>query len=232
MAETIIEDEVVIVTLEGEEIRDPFRALCARVVARGVSLEDYMANYAALHHEWIEGVVIDVSPAEFMHNKLIYYLEQLLEAFFELRPIGKVVSQPFVMRLPEFPNRRREPDLLVVLDSNPHELTKTYMNGSADLVVEVVSEESIERDHGAKFVEYEKGGVPEYWIVDRIHRESRFYRLNDDGVYARQVEDSDGYYRTPTLPGLALHVLTLWQDKLPGPGATAAAVQAMLAQDE
>jgi Uma2 family endonuclease len=134
------------------------------------------------------------------------------------------------MRLPEFPRRRREPDLLVVLKTNPHELKATYMDGPADLCIEIVSEDSIGRDHGEKFEEYEKGGVNEYWIVDPLRRESRFYRLNEEKRYIRQSEDAQGVYHTATLPGLAVHTTTLWQEDLPGPAATSAAVKQMLEQ--
>lgn len=202
--------------------------ILGEVVATGVSLEDYLEHYAAEHCEWLEGVVIRVSPAELKHNSLIYYLCQLLMAYFELRPIGRVIGQPFVMRLAAFPNRRREPDLLVVLKTNPHELKNTYMDGPADLCIEVVSEDSVDRDHGEKFKEYERGGVPEYWIIDPLRNESRLYRLNEAGRYIRQTEDAQGNYRTPTLPELVLHIPTLWQEQLPGPGAASEAVKAML----
>ncbi len=198
------------------------------VVATGVSLEEYMARYAAQHCEWVEGVVIKMTPAGLEHNNLIKYLATFFDVYFELKPIGRTLLPPFVMRLEAFPNRRREPDLMVVLKTNPHELKDTYMDGPADICIEVVSEESGERDHGEKFIEYEKGGVPEYWIIDHLRRETRFYRLDENGRYARQTEDTHGNYRTPALPGLALHVATLWQDDLPGPGATYEAVKVML----
>jgi len=197
------------------------------IIAFNVSLEDYMEHYAADHCEWVEGMVIKMSPSSMKHNLLIYFLYQLLQAFFELRPIGRVIGQPFVMRLPEFPRRRREPDLIVVLDTNSNELKNTFMDGPADICIEVVSEDSVDRDHGDKFSEYEKGGVPEYWIIDPIRKEPRFYRLDENGIYIRQTE-VDGYYRTPALPGLALHIPTLWEENLPGPAATVKAVQAML----
>ena len=201
--------------------------LIGEIVATNVSLEDYMEHYAEQHCEWIEGVVIKM-PGSLKHNKLIYYLYQFFRAYFDLRPLGGVVGQPFVMRLPAFPNRRREPDLMIVLKTNPHELKDTYLDGAADICIEVVSEESIERDHGDKFHEYEVGGVPEYWILDPLHDESRFYRLKDHGRYVRQSEDADGNYRTAVLPGFVLHVPTLWQDDLPGPAATAQLVTDML----
>jgi Uma2 family endonuclease len=204
------------------------KRMYGEVVATGVSLEDYMAHYAADHHEWVEGTVIKMSPSNLKHVKLIYYLYMLFDIFFEHRPIGQVIGQPFVQRLPAVPERRREPDLLIILNANPHELKDTYMDGPADIVIEIVSEESIERDHGEKFAEYEKGGVPEYWIVDPLRSEPRFYRLDENGIYRRFTEDAEGNYQTPVLPGLKVHVPTLWLDKLPGASVTFSAVQKML----
>jgi Uma2 family endonuclease len=200
------------------------------IIAANVSLEDYMEHYAADHCEWVEGYVIQMSPAELIHNSLLYYLYRFLETYFEIRKIGRVIGQPFVMRLAAFPKRRREPDLLVILNTNPHELKNTYLDGPADICIEIVSEESTGRDHGEKFKEYEKGGVPEYWILDPIHREGRFYRLNAEGRYTRYNEDEKGNYTTPTLAGLLLHVPTLWREELPTPAETVKAISAMLIQ--
>lgn len=198
------------------------------ITAVEVSLEDYLEHYAAQHYEWVEGVAIKVSPGTLKHNALLYYIYTLLHIYFALKPIGQVVGQPFVVRLPEFPKRRREPDLLVVLNSNPHELKETYMDGAPDICIEIVSEESTGRDHGEKFAEYEAGGVPEYWILDIVRNESRFYRLNAEKRYVRQDEDQDGNYRSPALPGLVLHVPTLWQETLPDIITTMNTVKAML----
>lgn len=209
--------------------KQAFKGLIGEIVATDVSLEDYMEHYAADYCEWVEGVVIRMAGSV-KHNNLGYYLRQFFAAYFELRPIGRAISQPFVMRLPAFPNRRREPDLMIVLKNNPSEVKTTFLDGAADICIEVVSEESVERDHGDKFHEYEQGSVPEYWILDPLRSEARFYRLNEQGRYLPQGTDEDGNYRTPSLPGFALHVPTLWLDELPGPGATARAVSQMLDQ--
>lgn len=96
------------------------------------------------------------------------------------------------------------------------------------ICIEVVSPESVAHDHGDKFEEYEKGGVREYWIIDPIRSEGRFYRRSDEGIFLHQVEDAEGFYHTPLLPGFTLHVPTLWQDTLPDPIKTVEAVKAML----
>lgn len=79
----------------------------------------------------------------------------------------------------------REPDLLFVAQEHLDRLQETYLDGPANLVVEVVSPESLARDRGAKFVEYEAGGVPEYWLLDPLRRWAEFYCLGEDGRYRR-----------------------------------------------
>lgn len=197
------------------------------IIATGVSEAEYLDRYAAHFCEWVDGTVIRMAPATLHHKKTISYLGTLFEAYFEINPIGVVVYSPFLQRLTEI-KVNREPDLMIILNSNPNALTETALIGAADICIEVVSPESVARDRGEKFEEYEKGGVGEYWIFDYPRTEALFYRRNDEGVFIRQMEDAEGNYQTPLLPRLMIHVPTLWQEKLPGPGATARAVEAML----
>ena len=51
----------------------------------------------------------------------------------------------------------------------------TYLDGPADVVVEIISPESRLRDRGEKFAEYEMGGVREYWLIDSERHEADWY---------------------------------------------------------
>jgi Uma2 family endonuclease len=201
------------------------------IVKFDVSEDVYMRDYAEHFCEWIDGTVIKMSPIHECHDKLTRYLTRLIEVYLELRPIGEVRQEPFVMRYEfeqdgERQRRNREPDIQVILGDNQQNLKETYMDGAADIVIEVVSSESITRDYAEKFHEYEQAGVPEYWIIDPLKKECRFYLLNAKGNFVLQeVEDE---YMVAQMPGLKVHVLTLWQEKLPGPIAIGKAVQAML----
>jgi len=199
------------------------------VIATGVSFEEYLEKFAGMHCELVGGMVIKMSPAGLVHNAILNYLYMLLSAYFSLKPIGRVISQPFTQRLPGV-EPKREPDLLVVLNSNPHSLTETYMDGPADICIEIVSPDSVDRDRGTKFKEYERGGVPEYWILDPIHREPLFYRLNDEQLYVPYTLDQNGNYSTPALPEFILNVPILWNDSLPNFYEIAETVKAMLAE--
>jgi hypothetical protein len=70
-------------------------------------------------------------------------------------------------------------------------------------------------DYGDKFAEYEKAGVKEYWIIDPLRQDARFYRLHESNLYTHIQPDESGHYRSPLLPSLVLHVETLWQEPQP-----------------
>jgi len=195
------------------------------IVAENVSEEDYFANYEG-HYEWVAGSVIKMSPIVDDNYKLQKYLSNLLDIYLTYRPIGVIREDPFTMRLKDISNR--QPDIQVILNSNPSTLTKTYMDGPADICIEIVSPGTEAVDRGIKFAEYQKGGVPEYWIIDLRTKEALFYLLNDDKLYAPN-KVTDDTYTTGRLPGLKFHIPTFWQESLPTIPETLKIVEAMLA---
>ncbi len=192
-----------------------------------VTAEEYMEVYAAAFYEWVDGRLIEMSPASLRHEALIKYVLLLLETYFDIRSSGVVVTAPFVMQV-DTTHSRREPDLQVILHENPGQLTATAMVGPADICIEVVSPESSTRDRGEKFTEYEAGGVREYWLLDLLREEASFYRLTTEGVYQTILTGREGTYTTPLLSDLHIDVATLWQETLPGIRSVVQSVQAML----
>ncbi len=59
-----------------------------------------------------------------------------------------------------------QPDIALVRKSRGGLLTHRGIEGPPDLVVEILSPSSAERDRGRKMQIYAHYGVPEYWIVD------------------------------------------------------------------
>src|SRR5262245_10108885 len=95
--------------------------LGGEVIATSVSFEEYLEKFAGIRCELVGGMVIKMSPAGLVHNAILNYLYMLLSAYFSLKPIGRVISQPFTQRLPNV-EPKREPDLLIVLNANPNTL--------------------------------------------------------------------------------------------------------------
>jgi len=180
-----------------------------------ISYEDFLAwcdedTWA----EWVDGDVIMVSPASKRHQSIGSFLESLLRLYVESRNLGEVLRAPFQMKLGEdMPGR--EPDLLYIASSHLDRLKNTYLDGPADMVIEIISEESIGRDRGEKFVEYEAAGVSEYWLIDPIREQAEFYRIGTDNHYHPVMPDDEGIYHSETVEGFWLRISWLWQDPLP-----------------
>ena len=166
------------------------------------------------HVEWVDGEVIEMSPISERHEDVSGFLKPLLRHFAEARQLGIVRGEPYQMK-PALHLPGRVPDFFFVATAHLDRLRSTYLEGPADLVVEIISPESRVRDRGDKFFEYEAGGIPEYWLLDPIREQAEFYQLNENGIYRTVPTDKDGRYYSAVLPGLWLQVDWLWQTPLP-----------------
>ena len=165
--------------------------------------------------EWVNGeIVLMPSPAAIEHQNVLGFLDGILRIYVEERKLGQVVFAPYVMKLAAI-SSGREPDLLFVQRDRLSLLTRHYLDGPADLAVEIVSPESKRRDRKEKFAEYARAGVPEYWLIDPDHRTAEFYHLNEQGKYFRAALDVDGRYHSRVVTGFWLKVDWLWQTPPP-----------------
>jgi Uma2 family endonuclease len=173
-----------------------------------MSYEEYLAwADEDVHAEWVNGEVIVQMPPKEPHQRVVAFLIQLMGLFIEVFQLGRLLPAPFEMRaMPDGP--AREPDLIFVAREHLDRLSQERLSGPADLVVEVISDDSVARDRADKFYEYQAAGVREYWILDsRPGRErADFYVLDEKGRYRPVPPESDGRYHSTVLPGFWLHV--------------------------
>lgn len=180
-----------------------------------VSFEDFLAwTDEDTHAEWVDGSIVLMSPVNLNHQDLLSFLNDLVKRHVQAHRLGRVYFAPTLMRLPTRPSGR-EPDLLFVANEHVDRLRETYVDGPADLVIEIVSPDSSARDRGEKLAEYEGAGIREYWVVDPLREDALSYVLGDDGRYHRVQPDADGWYRSTVLPDFRLQVAWLWQRPLP-----------------
>jgi Uma2 family endonuclease len=173
-----------------------------------MSYEEYLAWAGEdVHAEWVDGEVIVQMPPKEPHQRVVAFLIQLIGLFIQLFQLGRLLPAPFEMRaVPGGP--AREPDLIFVSREHLDRLTPERLSGPADLVVEVISDDSVARDRADKFYEYQDAGVREYWILDSRPGRERvdFFVLDERGRYRPVPPEPDGRYHATVLPGFWLHV--------------------------
>ena len=180
-----------------------------------ISFEEFLAwADEDTRAEWEDGEVVMASPASRAHQDLNDWLTSILRIYVRQRNLGWTSSGPFLIQL-QISQQGREPDFIFLKTENLGRLHTTYLEGASDLVIEIISPESVSRDRGRKFVEYESEGIPEYWLIDPIRRQAEFYQLSDTGHYQLALPNSEGIYHSLSVAGFWLRVDWLWQDPLP-----------------
>jgi Uma2 family endonuclease len=135
--------------------------------------------------ELIEGVAYDMTPSpNTRHQEILgnLYLQLRLQLEDFRRDGGEVGCQVFMAPLDVYlGDSVVEPDLMVVCD--PAKIKPHGIEGPPDLVVEVLSPSTGEKDQTRKRWLYEAHGVKEYLMVHPIEQVAVLLRLAD-GKYA------------------------------------------------
>ncbi|HID64243.1 MAG TPA: Uma2 family endonuclease [Anaerolineae bacterium] len=162
--------------------------------------------------EYVDGEVIVHSPVSTRHSDTVWFIGYLLRTIVQQHDLGRVLGPEVQVRLR--PGLRRVPDLLFVTKGRADIIQPTLVEGAPDLIVEIVSPDSVERDWREKYLECQTAGVGEYWVVDLEYQRLAVYRLDEQGRY-QAVPAEEGLYRSQVLPGFWLRAEWLWQEPLP-----------------
>jgi Uma2 family endonuclease len=166
------------------------------------------------HSEWVDGEVIPMPPVHEAQNDEDIFLGAILKVYVDIKELGAIYREPFQMKAAaDLPGRA--PDIFFVKQRNRKRVHGTRLVGPADLVIEIVSPESQTRDRVHKFSEYERGGVPEYWLVDPDKQSAEFYLRGRNGKF-KPATVVNGVYHCKAVQGFWLKVQWLWQQPSTG----------------
>ena len=160
--------------------------------------------------EFVDGKIVIHDPPTTEHALLSSFLFHLMSLFAEDAE-WKVLRGSYQVRLAK---NRRSPDIMLIRPSRSQILLPDYVNGAPDLIFEIVPPDSQSRDRREKFLEYQRAGLGEYWIVDPLSKTVEAYRLARDGKFSLILE-KDGRIRSTVLPKFYLKPDWLWREKLP-----------------
>lgn len=106
------------------------------------------------------------------------------------------------------PKDVRQPDIVMIRRDRMSIVTRRGIEGAPDLVVEIMSPGSRQRDKVSKSRTYAKYGVPEYWIVDPEAQTLERYMLQaETGAYLLEdVFEGDDIVVSDKLPCVSFPV--------------------------
>jgi Uma2 family endonuclease len=116
------------------------------------------------HTELLNGSLVFVAPQGAWHSLVMFFLRTVLRSS---APEGWRVTHEMTAWLDD--RNRPEPDVLVVSESAMREdKSETfYRPEDIALAIEIVSPESVERDHEIKPPKYARAGIKNLWLVER-----------------------------------------------------------------
>jgi Uma2 family endonuclease len=139
--------------------------------------------------EVIDGVLYMSPPPTTRHQRVSIRIVGRLLEFLRAQPAGETLYAPVGVRLPNQPIPF-EPDIVFVRAERLGIIGEEYIEGTPDLVMEILSPSNWLYDRREKLQVYQEAGVPEYWIVDPRAMTIEVYFL-EQGTYLLA-----GQYRT------------------------------------
>lgn len=125
--------------------------------------------------ELSSGRLIFTPSATTTHQRVSGNLHFLIGSYVRAKNLGEARYSPLDVRL--WPDTIRQPDIAFMSNEHKDRITEKYW-GVPDLVMEILSESTEKADRTDKFSEYEKAGIPEYWIIDPSERVIEVYTLD------------------------------------------------------
>ena len=172
-----------------------------------LTFEDYLTydDGTDNRYELVDGQLILMTPPRVEHFLIVDFIDNTLKAAIQRLSSPWLTFREAGVRTGF--NKSRLMDLCVVTQEQAKELLgqAAVFQTPPQLIVEVVSPESITRDYRYKRSEYAALTVPEYWIVDPL--EAKVTRLLwEEGLYEETVLTDNQPLPSATFPELALTV--------------------------
>ncbi|MFQ5794295.1 MAG: Uma2 family endonuclease [Candidatus Bipolaricaulia bacterium] len=169
--------------------------------------QDYksLPESEAERYELLEGELVMVPSPSFEHQRISGNLEFLLRNFVQQNDLGIVLDAPFdVHFIEEGEDKVAQPDILYVSKERSHVITEEEIRGAPDLVVEILSPGTAERDRGYKKTLYARHGVVEYWLVDPEAKTVEVFAQGEQGFETVRVYQRSEVLNSPLLKGLEI----------------------------
>ncbi len=181
-----------------------------------IGYDEFLRRFPDQYAEYDDGEIPTEMTVTRSPSELRQFLSAILEFYVSERRLARIYGEPFQMKLSIGSSvKGREPDIFVVLNENLERVNELYLDGPADVAVEIVSKESRRLDRVEKSEEYRLSGIKEYWLIDPENRSAELFELDENGQYFPIPVNQSGTFRSSVLAGFWLDPNWLWSDPRP-----------------
>ena len=167
-----------------------------------LTYDDYLKTSDDERYELLNGELVMPPAPSTGHQIVSMVLGSLLYRFVSERKLGTVIAAPTDVVLSD--TDVVQPDILFVSNQKSHILTRESVRGAPDLVVEILSPATAERDRTLKLDLYAQHGVKEYWIVDPDAGTVMVLLRGEVGFEVTGIYEEGQTLRSPTLAGFSV----------------------------
>lgn len=172
--------------------------------------------------ELIRGKIFRMTPApSASHQSIVTALVSSIHQFLKHNKC-KVFPSPFDVRLPEYLGEEDkdtetivQPDITVICDVD--KIDEKGCKGTPDLIVEVLSPNSVSKDLHEKYEIYEKVGVTEYWVVHPVEKTIIAFVLEKGKYRTTKPLTIGDRISSVILPGFTLSLDEIFTDSFKEP---------------
>ncbi len=165
---------------------------------------DYLKTSDDERYELLNGELVMAPAPREIHQYILGRLYIEMGAFIYERDLGDVYFAPTDVALSDMDVV--QPDLLFVSNERNHIITPENIQGAPDLVVEILSPATAERDRTLKLDLYARHGAHEYWIVDPDARTIMVLRRGERRFEVAGIYGAEQTARSPILEGFTFNL--------------------------
>ena len=167
---------------------------------------DYMEltppSHRGVRYQLIEGDLIEMAGPNDPHQVFIGELYFVARSQIGARGAFEIRISPFDVAIDE--HNTFQPDLLFVSSERRHIFDGHGITGAPDVVVEVLSESTRQRDFNIKLPVYGRNGVREAWMADLRAQTLSKYTGDGRTMTLVQVYAANDILTSEAMPGVAI----------------------------
>lgn len=166
--------------------------------------EDYCNLPADNRYEIIEGEIYMVPAPVPFHQRVSRRIHSKLERFVEENELGETFYSPIDVVYSD--TNIVQPDIVYIAKENASIIGEKYIDGAPDLVIEILSPSTEQKDRTMKLKLYSKFGVKEYWIVSPQGRTIEKYTQLEETLQLSETFTIQQTMHSGLFPGLGIEL--------------------------